>query len=281
MNLTVETFDLFTRNRYPTLYVAKYNSDGGVKRLTFDDIDRFLKNMDFEKSVTIMGLQQDTFEYFVEKYGAGCKGIRFCHNRLVSDWSALAGLTSLEYLEFFANYGMTSLWDMSNNCSLKALSISNCTKLHSIEGVEKAPSLRRFEIGEAIWRTTVVDSFKPLAGTQIEHLDFSGKKIVNDDLSFLWSMPKLKHFDFPTNLFTTEQVAWMVSNFPDLEGYALCAKIDTKAHNEGTGEYNEPESLIVGKRKPFLINKGNEAKIQRYVDQFDQLVKYYKGKEKP
>ena len=68
MNLTVETFDLFTRNRYPTLYVAKHNFDGGVKRLTFDDIDRFLENMDFD-AVTIMGLQQDTFEYFVEKYG--------------------------------------------------------------------------------------------------------------------------------------------------------------------------------------------------------------------
>ena len=170
---------------------------------------------------------------------------------------------------------------MSNNCSLKALSISNCTKLHGIEGVEKAPSLRRFEIGEAIWRATVVDSFMPLAGTRIEYLDFSGKKIVNDDLSFLWDMPELKRFDFPTNLFTTEQVAWMVSNFPDLKGYALCAKIDTKARNEMTGEYDEPESLIVGKRKPILVNKGNEARIQRYVDQFNQLVKCYKGKEKP
>ena len=88
-------------------------------------------------------------------------------------------------------------------------------------------------------------------------------------------MPNLKHFDFPTNLFTTEQVAWIVANFPNVEGYALRAKIDTTSYK------NAPATLIIGKRKPFLINMGNEDRIQRYVEQFEQLVKQYKGAERP
>ena len=121
----------------------------------------------------------------------------------------------------------------------------------------------------------------PLSGTKIEYLGFAGKKIENCDLAFLWNMPSLKHFDFSTNLFTTEQVAWMVANFPHLEGYALCAKIDSFGWNEETHTMDVPYTLIVGKRKPFLKNEGNEAKIKRYIDRFAQLVEFYKGKENP
>lgn len=274
MELTIETFDDFIYGRYSTLYVGMQNADGGIKKLTFDDIDMLLQNRSND-AVTISGLQQDTFEYFIEKYATQFKGIRFCNNRLIHDWSALAELSSLEYLELFSSHGMISLWDVSFNLSLKALSISNCSKLHSIKGIEKAPSLKRLDIGEYIWRSTILDSLMPLAKTKIEYLNFTGKKIEDNDLSFLLEMSELNHFDFPTNLFTTEQVAWVVSNFPTLKGYSLCAKIDT------TQGHDVPYTLIVGKRKPYLINKGNEAKIQRYIEQFNQLVKYYKGIKNP
>ena len=277
MKLTVENFDLFTSDRYETLSLYRQNMDGGIKKLTFEDIDT-LRNDRYSDALTVMGLHQDTFEYFIDKYASRFKAIRFYHNRGVFDWSALGKLKNLEFLDMFSNHGMTSLWDMSENYSLKALSKSNSSKLHSIAGIEKAPALMRFELGEVVYRTTVIDSFAPLAGTNIEYLNFTGKKVENISLTFLRDMPKLTHFDFPTNLFTTEEVAWIVANFPNLEGYALCAKIEIGS------EINENDShstLIVGKRKPILDTKGNEAKIVRYVDQFNKLVEHYKNTNNP
>ena len=280
MNLTVETFDLLTNNKYEMLSLHRQNANGGVKNLTFEDIDTLRRYPHYD-AITILGLQQDTFEYFIEKYAPHFKVIRFCQNRDVLDWSSLGKLKNIEFLDMFSNHGMTSLWDMSENDSLKALSIGNSPKLHSIVGIEKAPALRRFELGEVRDATTVIDTFAPLSGTKIEYLSFAGKKIENCDLAFLRNMPSLKHFDFPTNLFTVEQIAWIVANFPHLEGYALCAKIDAFGWNEETHTMNVPYTLIVGKRKPFLMNEGNEAKIKRYIDRFDQLVEFYKGEETP
>lgn len=272
MKLTVENFDLLTSNKYPTLCLRRQNEYGGVKKLTFEDIDTLRKDR-YSDAITILGLQQDTFEYFIEKYASQFKIIRFYNCRAVQDWTSLGKLKGLEFLELSSNHGLTSLWDLSGNHSLQALSINSCSKMHNIEGIEKAPALRRFDFGDALWRTTTIDSFMPLSGTKIEYLEFNGKKVEDNDLSFLWKMPELKHFDFPTNLFTTEQIAWIVANFPNVEGYALRAKIDTTTCN------NAPATLIIGKRKPCLLNMSNEDKIQRYVDQFNRLVEYYKGKE--
>lgn len=277
MNFTIKTFDDFRHNMFPAMHVGRKNAYDEIQRLTVNDIDTFLLNREYD-FVRILGLQQDTFEYFVEKYGARFKGISFCRNRAVSDWSALAKLSSVEYLDLHGNYEMTSLWDMSSNRALKALAISNCTKLHSICGVEKAPSLDCLILGEGVWPSAVIDSLAPLAGTKIQYLEFTGKKIEDNDISFIWDMPELKQFNCPTNLFTTEQIAWAVSNFPDLEGYALRAKISWGETESG---HDVPTTLIVGKRKPCLPTKGNEEKIQRYVDRFDSLVASYKGVRRP
>ena len=89
-------------------------------------------------------------------------------------------------------------------------------------------------------------------------------------------MPKLKEFDFALNLLTTEQVAWIVANFPQLKGRALKAKEDWVLC-EGDGA--SKRTMIVGKRKPSLIIEGNEERIKNYELKFNLLVEKYKGKK--
>ena len=164
---------------------------------------------------------------------------------------------------------------MSANHSLTGLCIEDFSRLSSIEGIETAPALREFYIGNAIWHTMTLDSLSPLANSKIEKLTFYGRKIADNDFSFLADMPDLKQFDFPTNMLSTEQVAWIAANFPQVGGYALKAKIDIDLL--GSSSDNVPGALIVGKRKPSLVIKGNEKRIEKYLRAFEELKKKYKG----
>ena len=247
----------------------KMDISGGT--ISIEDIDK-LKDYPDTDVVTISGLHQDTFEYFIKTYGMQFKAICFFKNKLVEDWSLLGTLSNLEYIHVFANQRISSLWDMSRNTALSGLCIMDFSKLDSIEGIGTAPALREFRIGNAVWSKMILKSLLPLANTNIEKFMFCGKSITENDYSFLANMPNLKQFDFPTNMLTTEQVAWIVANFPNLKGYALKAKLDFAATSDHAAEV-----LIVGKRKPMLTVENNEKRIEKYIQNFETLKKSYVG----
>ena len=265
-----------TTKTHDSLWLREENMDIGGGKITIADIDK-LKNYPDTEVVTISGLKQDTFEYFIKTYGKQLKAIRFFKNKFVEDLSLLGTLPHLEYLYFFANQRVTALWDMTENKSLSSLCIEDFSRLASIRGVETAPALKEFRIGNAIWNTMVLDSLMPLSNSKIERLSFTGRAIGDSDFSFLETLPELKVFDFATNVFTTEQVAWIAANCPLAEGYALKAKVDCMLTDSNEHLVDVPKSIIVGKRKPILKVKGNEEKIQKYVDSFEKLKKKYKG----
>ncbi len=256
------------------LWLHDENMDIGGGRITVDNIDR-LKDFPNTDVVTISGLQQDTFEYFIRTYGRQLKAIRFFKNKLVEDWSLLGTLPDLKYVHFFSNQRIEALWDMSGNKSLSGLCIEDFSRLHSINGINTAPVLKEFSIGNAVWSTMTVDSLMPLENTGIEKFKFYGKTIVKNDFSFLATMNCLKVFDFPTNMLSTEQVAWITTNFPHIEGFALKAKHDCNLYDSSMNQV--PGTIIVGKRKPSFIIQGNEKRIERYVLSFQSLKQKYKN----
>lgn len=240
-------------------------------RITIENIDKLADHPD-ARSVTIMGLDQQTFEYFIQTYGKQLRFIKFFKNKRIEDLSPLADLPELEGVSFFSNQRVTKLWDMAENFALRAVELEDFTRLHDLRGIEKAPALEWFGFGNAVWPSATADSYRPFAGTKVKRLSFSGKGIGDGDLSFLLEMPELEVFDCPTNLFATEQIAWIVANCPDLKGYALAPYVEYGSCNEETGV------IIVGKRKPAIVPRaGNEKKIQKYTDAFQEMVKKYKG----
>lgn len=257
--------------RHTGLRLREDNMDIGGGRISRADIDK-LKDHPNEDTVTVSGLRQDTFEYFIDAYGHQLKAIRFFKNKFIEDWSALGTLTNLEYLYFFANQRIEHLWDMSKNSSLTGLSISDFSRLKDIKMIYTAPALEDFRIGNAVWCTMVIESLMPLANTHVKHLSFAGKSIADQDLSFLDSMRDLKTFDFPTNLFTTAQVAWIAANHPEITGFAI-----TPYTGYPTKDDPDPDGCVVGKRKPYLKYKGNEEKIRKYEKAFEELKQKYKG----
>ncbi|MBQ2988348.1 MAG: hypothetical protein IJD59_04510 [Clostridia bacterium] len=262
--------------KHTSISLHREDVDIGRWKITIEDIDK-LKAYPHAEVIRINGLCQDTFEYFISTYGKQLKAISFSNLKFVKDLSLLGTLPDLEYVHLFANQKVTALWDMSGNTSLTGLCIEDFTQLTSIKGIETAPALKEFDFGNTMWLTTVIDSLMPLSNTKIERLAYNGRAIADNDLSFLEALPNLKEFNFPTNILTTEQVAWIVANFPHVEGYALKAKLDFMNLDSNENKTLVPHAMIIGKRKPSLKVKGNEEKIQRYVDSFEKLKNKYKG----
>jgi hypothetical protein len=74
----------------------------------------------------------------------------------------------------------------------------------------------------------------------------------------LRTMPNLEILNFPTNLYTTEQLAWLVAKLPNVQGYALRPTIK---YDDNSGK----DVLICGKRKPLLSSEEDGLNYDRWI----------------
>lgn len=266
------SFDCVAVGGCHCLTLGPKQGHGNRGRTTEWDIEE-LRRYPYIHTVVVTGLQQQTFDFFIRKYGPQLRAIRFLKCEQVEDWSLLGTLSGLEFVVWHGNDYITSLWDMSGNRALQGLAFSGFSALRDVSGIERAPALKYLHIGDAVNPSVTVKSLAPLAETGIRNVVFMGKAVEDDDVSFVSAMPRLETFDFPTHLFTTEQVAWMVANRPDLRGLALADLLPTTKCVYGT---DVPAVQIVGKRKPLLVRAGNEARIETYRRQFAELVDRYR-----
>jgi hypothetical protein len=85
----------------------------------------------------------------------------------------------------------------------------------------------------------------------------------------------LESLIFPSNQFTTQQVAWLRARLPpSLESEALQPL--RRFSPPLTRDLKELDVLLVGKRKPFLNSVSDRARIQKHVEQFEAAVERYR-----
>jgi hypothetical protein len=270
--MTYEEFnDLCQFNTDKYLWLREEIMDVGGGKISIADIDQISQYENTDK-VMISGLRQDTFEYFIEKYGYKLKYIKFFKNKLVEDLSALSGLAEVRYIEFFHNQRVTKLWDMSANRQLEGLCLNDFTRLHSLDGAQTAPNLKHLLFGDKVWNSSVLTDLTPLIGTKLVSFAFGGKTIENKDISVYEKMPELLHLDFPTNFYTTEEITQIMAKCPRVSGYALRPYIKFDRN-----EHTTKDVLICGTGKPFLDSQKDKTKIQKYTDTFNTLVEYHKA----
>ena len=95
------------------LHPKKIDIGGG--RIEKDDIDQLASHPEAQV-VRIMGLRQDTFEYFIQTYGRQLRIIEFFKNKLVEDWSLLGRSRRIIFSQFLCSA-------MSSSCSVLYVSI--------------------------------------------------------------------------------------------------------------------------------------------------------------
>lgn len=240
---------------------------GGV--VTVTQIDKVIKANPNAKSIIISGLKQDTFDYFVNKYGNQFEAISFWKNKLVSDLTSLGALDTVKYINFFWNQKTTSLWNMKGNKNLTGLCISDFPKLRNINEIETAPVLDFFSIGDAVWAHTEIESLKPIARSVVKHFEcYAG--ILDNDYKCL-AAGNLIELDMDPTQFTMEELAELLSLFPvSLKGTIAKPYVE-KGIKDINGTYTKFYFLCKNKRR-CIEGKDNE-RFAKYIKEFDELLK--------
>jgi hypothetical protein len=248
--------------------------EGSIGRITKESIDR-IKEYPEVNEVAISGLTQETFDYFVTTYGGQFETILFWKCPLVEDLRTLEFLMELKYLVYFWNQRAVRLWDFSKTAGLKGFAYDDFTRMHDISQIASTHSLEELHLGNRIWTKYVIESLKPLEHMHtIRHLSMSAKKIIDQRIEPIAGLVNLESLDFPSNLFATEQVAW-------LKAHLSTAVQSERLHaywqigNPITMGKKNKDTFIVGKGKPFLDSKLEKDRIDKYVHQFNAMYHWY------
>lgn len=263
--------NLTSRDDKDHLVLIESNISGGkIAKETIDSIQDYSSL----SAITLSGLTQETFEYFIENYGGQFIAINFWKCPRIQDLSSIADLKDLQYLTFFWNQKASNLWDFSKSISLRGLSISDFTRLKDLTDLEKSESLEELSFGNYVWNTFQLDTLEPLKKLQnLKTLDFSAKKIIDGKIDPIASIESLESVEFPGNLFSTEQVCWLKAKRPNLKSKLL--QPYWKIENPLDFGEKQKDTFIVGKRKPFLDSTKDAQRIHRYKEKFENTVKWF------
>ncbi|MBP2643775.1 MAG: internalin related protein [Firmicutes bacterium] len=222
--------DFSCRDQLADKCISLLLSDISDGRITYNDIDR-LKNCTATE-LWISGLNQDTFEYLIETYGQQFKVIYFWKCPLIANFKKLEKLINIEFLIFFWNQRANHLWDLSKNPNLKGISFDDFTRMHTLEEIPLAPNLEELYFGDKVWNKYILDSLEPLSRAEkLKKIIFSAKKINDNDITPLAKIKNLERLEFTSNLFSTEQIAWLTANTTSINSSILapCQKVEISA----------------------------------------------------
>jgi hypothetical protein len=145
--------------------------------------------------------------------------------------------------------------------------------MHDISQISASPALEELHFGDMIWVKYILNTLDPLKEcTSLKNLSFTAKKILDGRIEPLASLNKLEKLSFPSNLFTTEQVAWLKAHLPQTLKLEPYWKLDRPILLSG----KRKNTFITGKRKPFLAQVEDKARIRKYVQKFNDMHQWYR-----
>lgn len=263
--ITMDNFDSSSFDAYDINLVQK-EVGGGVT--TVEQIN-MIRNFPDAKSIIISGLKQDTFEYFVNIYGRQFQAITFWKNKAVSDLSALSSLEDVEYISYFFNQKASKLWDMSNNKKLVGLSISDFSKLHALDGIEKACNLESLYVHNRVEARMEIESLKPIVNTGIKYFYWGGRRVLDNDFGCL-ANSKIEELDISPMQFTMLELAQLLALFPETLKGSITKPYSRGGVKDKDG-YTEYFFLCKGKRT--CVKGKDDARFESYLNEFESLLK--------
>lgn len=254
----------------------KENKSGALSPcdMTSDDVDYEMSFPKDKRILEICGMNQESFEYFVEKYGETYESLYFFKCQLISDFSPLSRLKNLKAVRIFWNIRSDKLWDMSENTSLTHLIIMDCKKItqNNLKLIETGKSLKTVSVSGSVFESFKLDSLSIFNNMpSLEAIDLYKIKLSDRNIEFLKTLPNLNEFNFDAGMFTTEEIAYMCARYPHIHGSALCA-------------YNKRDAIlsdvrVCGYRKPGLNLPEGQKRLDKYIAEFNALVEKYKTEE--
>ena len=249
-------------------------------RTTASDLEAIAARPD-ATALRVSGLDQTTFELLINRYGSQFDAIYFWKCGRIADLSPLETLPQLRLVAFYVNQRTRRLWDLRRSARLLALRFENFTKLHALDDLATGRTLQELDFGDALWNTLVFDSLEPVAAlASLKRLSFNARTITDGRIQPLASLTQLDWLTFPANLFTTAQVAWLKAHVPESVRSNVVGPLfhlgTIKNLSDGSVTELDKNVLVVGKRKPALNARRDAVRIQRYVEEFDRLVRRFR-----
>lgn len=229
-------------------------------------------------ALTISGLEDRTLAHLARRFGGQFTAIHFWKCPRIADLSPLEEMPRLTHVAFYWNQRATRLWNFARTPALRGLHFDDFTKLTDLGDLRAAASLDTLAFGNAVWNRFSVDTLEPLAalGGTLRHLAFNAKSIGDGRIQPLARMTSLATLDFPSNLFTTEQLAWLRAHLPaSVESTAIepFRRLGQPLKRRGRAL----DVLVCGKGKPFLSSTADAAKLSRFVADFERSVARFAG----
>ena len=271
----LDTFLHTSRLKHPAhLQLVEAHISGGL--ISKSTIDMIAEHPD-KTEITLSGLTQETFEYFVGTYGARFRAIQFWKCPKVENLSLLATLPDLQYLGFYWNQHATKLWDLSKSRSLLGLNFKDFTRMPDISPVADAPALEELDFGDAVMPSYQLRTLEPVGlCKKLTRLTFTLKSLDDGRIEPLGNLQTLRRLFFPSNFFTTEQVAWLKARLPEgVESEVLNASFRLNSPIPDKGKIKD--TMVVGKRKPVLDSQQDSTKLARYEAQFQDRVAWFRA----
>jgi hypothetical protein len=221
------------------------------------------------KALRLRNADQLLLETVVRDYGRRFTSLHLCHCPRVSDLTPVEELAGATQVAVDWNQRATRLWNFKRTPKLIGLQLNDFSRLPGLDDVAAADSLEELVFGNAVWMKWVVPSLSPVAGLsrRLRRLCFYVKSIGDRQIQPIAQLRQLEHFDCSTNLFTTEQLAWLKAHLPDSTKGRVLEPI-YQMPEPLPGSDPPKDVMLIGKRKPFLNSTVDSKRIQRHVDDF-------------
>jgi hypothetical protein len=259
-------------DRQPPWHARLMQKELNGGKVTIAEIDR-LEDSPRATALTISGLEDRTLAHLVRRFGSRFTAIHFWKCPRIADLSPLEDMPGLTHVAFYWNQRATRLWNLARTPALRGLHFDDFTKLSDLGDLRAGASLDTLVFGNAVWNKFSIDSLEPLSalGDTLRHLAFNAKSIGDGRIQPLARMTSLSTLDFPSNLFTTEQLAWLRAHLPSsVESTAI---EPFRRLNQPLMRRGKPlDVLVSGKGKPFLSSTFDAEKLNRHVADFDAMV---------
>lgn len=239
--------------------------------MTIDDVDYEMSKGKNKEILQICGMNQESFEYFIKKYGHTYRYLYFFKCQLIFDFSLLSTLENLERVDIYWNIRATNLWDFSKNYKLKTLIISDAKRLiFNPNLLQTSSTLENVILSGSVFTNYPMESLKCFANMpNLKYLNLNSIRLNDKDMSTLNTLSSLVTFDFDAGMLTTEEIAWIVAKYPHISGKCLCA------YNTEDAFLNDVR--VCGFRKPGLDLPQQHKRLDKYIQEFNNLVEKYRN----
>ncbi|WP_211654126.1 leucine-rich repeat domain-containing protein [Planococcus alpniumensis] len=219
------------------------------------------------KKLWICSVNQQEFDQILSQVNPEMLSV---YNMRVENLSLLSTLSNLQTLSLEWNTKASSLWDVSKNTYLNALSIEGFSKIRDIEPLMQGNKIEYLNLQGDQNNTLKIQTLEPLKYLQqLKYLGLSFIKVEDESLKPISYLKGLKVLAI-SNQFPTEEYAKLSVDLPETK----CSKFAAyeRLHQAISGM----NIMVVGKRKPNLNLQKDAEKVKKYENQFKELQKAYK-----